>query len=47
MPPGSCRPATAFIENTIAMNTCGVMGPAGDNTFKENVLEGNVADACF
>ena len=36
-----------FIENTIAMNTCGVMGPAGDNTFKENVLEGNVADACF
>lgn len=36
-----------FIENTISMNTCGVMGPAGDNTFKENVLEGNVADLCF
>ena len=36
-----------FIENTIAMNTCGIMGPAADNTFKENVLEGNVADACF
>ena len=36
-----------FIENTIAMNTCGVMGPPGDNTFKENVLEGNLADACF
>ena len=35
-----------FIENTISMNTCGVMGPAGDNTFKENVLEGNVADLC-
>lgn len=37
----------SFIENTIAMNTCGVTGPAGDNTFKENVLEGNVADVCF
>ena len=36
-----------FIENTISMNTCGVMGPTGDNTFKENVLEGNVADLCF
>lgn len=36
-----------FIENTISMNTCGVMGPAGDNTFQENVLDGNVADLCF
>jgi parallel beta-helix repeat protein len=36
----------SFIENTLAMNTCGVMGSAGDNTFKENVLEGNVADIC-
>jgi parallel beta-helix repeat protein len=36
-----------FIENTIAMNTCGVTGPAGDNTFKENFLEGNVTDVCF
>jgi parallel beta-helix repeat protein len=37
----------SFIENTIAMNTCGVVGFAGDNTFKENVLESNGADACF
>ena len=37
----------SFIENTIAMNTCGVTGPVGDNTFKENVLEGNGADVCF
>ena len=36
-----------FIENTISMNTCGVMGPAGDNIFQENVLEGNVADLCL
>jgi parallel beta-helix repeat protein len=39
--------ANTFVENTIAMNTCGVSGPPGDNTFKENVLEGNLADACF
>lgn len=36
-----------FIENTISLNTCGVMGPVGDNAFEENALEGNVADLCF
>jgi parallel beta-helix repeat protein len=36
----------AFVENTIALNTCGVQGPSADNTFKENVLEGNVTDSC-
>jgi parallel beta-helix repeat protein len=35
-----------FVENTIAMNTCGFQGPSSGNTFKENVLVGNTADAC-
>ena len=39
--------ANTFVKNTIAVNTCGVQGPAGDNTFKQNQLEGNVADVCF
>ena len=39
--------ANTFVKNMIAMNTCGVQGPAGDNTFKQNQLRGNVADVCF
>ena len=39
--------ANTFVKNMIAMNTCGVQGPAGDNTFKKNQLGGNVADTCF
>jgi parallel beta-helix repeat protein len=35
-----------FVENTIAMNTCGLKGTYVGNTFKEDVFEGNVADSC-
>jgi hypothetical protein len=35
-----------FVENTIAMNTCGVRGPSSENTFEEIVLVGNTADHC-
>jgi len=38
--------ANTFVENTITMNTCGVRGPVGDNTFKGDFFEGNVADSC-
>ena len=38
--------ANTFVKNMIAMNTCGVQGPAGDNAFKRNQLQGNVADVC-
>lgn len=34
-------------ENTIGMNTCGIQGSVGDNTFIENVMMNNVADLCF
>jgi large repetitive protein len=37
----------SFVENMITANTCGLRGPiSGDNTFKENLFEGNVADSC-
>jgi parallel beta-helix repeat protein len=35
-----------FVENTITMNGCGSRGPISDNTFKENLFEGNGADSC-
>ena len=35
-----------FVENTIAMNTCGLKGPFVGNTFRENLSEGNGADSC-
>jgi hypothetical protein len=35
-----------FVENTVAMNACGLKGPTAGNTFRENVFEGNAADAC-
>ena len=35
-----------FKENMIVMNTCGVRGPTTDNTFNEDVFEGNGADRC-
>lgn len=38
--------SNTVVENSITMNTCGVKGPAGDNSFKENLFEGNVADTC-
>jgi hypothetical protein len=28
------------------MNTCGLRGPVGGNTFRENLFDGNVADSC-
>ena len=41
-------PATGntFVENTIAMNTCGLKGPIDGNTFRENVFEENGANSC-
>ena len=39
--------ANTFVKNMIAMNTCGVQGPAGDNTFKRTQFGDNVADTCF
>jgi parallel beta-helix repeat protein len=38
--------ANTFVENMITMNTCGLKGPVGDNTFKEDLFEGNGADNC-
>jgi len=38
--------ANSFVENMITMNTCGLKGPVGDNTFKEDLFEGNGADSC-
>jgi parallel beta-helix repeat protein len=38
--------ANTFLENTLTMNTCGARGPVGDNTFKENLFQGNAADVC-
>jgi len=38
--------SNALVENSITMSTCGVKGPVGDNTFKENLFEGNIADTC-
>jgi parallel beta-helix repeat protein len=35
-----------FIENTLALNTCGLKGVYGGNVFKETVFEGNGADVC-
>lgn len=35
-----------FVENTIAMNTCGLTGPFAGNTFTENLFQGNGADTC-
>lgn len=35
-----------FVENTLALNTCGLKGSYGGNVFKETVFEGNVADTC-
>jgi large repetitive protein len=35
-----------FVENTIALNTCGLNGPTVGNTFRENLFEGNGSDAC-
>ena len=44
-PTGSATGNT-FVENTIAMNTCGLKGPTAGNTFIENVFEGNGSDSC-
>jgi nitrous oxidase accessory protein NosD len=38
--------ANTFVENTIAMSTCGVQGPVSDNAFTENLLLNNAADHC-
>lgn len=38
--------ANSFLENTITQNTCGLRGPVGDNTLKENIFQGNIADSC-
>lgn len=38
--------ANTFVENMITMNACGLQGPVGDNTFKEDLFEGNGADNC-
>lgn len=35
-----------FVENTIALNTCGLAGPSAGNTFRENVFDGNTTDIC-
>jgi parallel beta-helix repeat protein len=35
-----------FKENMIMMNTCGLRGPTSDNTFDEDVFQGNGADSC-
>jgi parallel beta-helix repeat protein len=35
-----------LVENSIAMNGCGVKGPTDGNSFRENVFEGNGADSC-
>ena len=32
--------------NTIALNTCGLKGPYGANTFKDNLFSGNTSDTC-
>lgn len=44
-PTGSATGNT-FVENAIAMNTCGLKGPFAGNTFRENLFEGNSADTC-
>ena len=44
-PTGSAK-GNAFVENRIAMNTCGLKGPTDGNTFEENVFEENGADTC-
>ena len=35
-----------FVENTIATNTCGLVGPYAGNAFRENVFVGNTTDIC-
>jgi parallel beta-helix repeat protein len=43
---GGTAAGNTFVENTIAMNTCGLSGPTTGNTFRENLFEGNGSDAC-
>jgi parallel beta-helix repeat protein len=38
--------ANTLLENAITMNTCGLRGPVGSNTFMENLFDDNVADSC-
>jgi len=35
-----------FIGNTLQANTCGLLGPAASNTFKDNVFVGNTTNIC-
>ena len=44
--PTGTAAGNTFVENTIALNSCGVKGPVSDNTFKNNVFNGNGADSC-
>ncbi len=44
-PTGSAR-GNSVVENTLAVNTCGLKGPTSGNTLRENVFDGNGADSC-
>lgn len=46
MGPAGGPAGNSFVENTIALNTCGLAGPSAGNTFRENVFDGNTIDTC-